>query len=148
MKSPREIIEENNLEVITPTQTTKTAEQAAKALECFVGQIAKSLIFKTKSGKSILVICAGNHRVSFDKLSSLVNEPVLKPEADYVKKITGLSIGTITPFGYYTDFKYFDEDLLKFGYIYPSAGVGQSCFEVPSDLLVELSEAIVVDIKE
>ncbi|MFS8130611.1 MAG: YbaK/EbsC family protein [Candidatus Dojkabacteria bacterium] len=148
MKTPKEIIKENNLLVITPTQTTKTAEQAAKALECFVGQIAKSLIFRTKSGKSILVICAGNHRVSFDKLTSLVNDSVLKPDADYVKGLTGLSIGTITPFGYFTDFQYFDEDLLKFGFIYPSAGVGQSCFEVDSNLLVELSGATVVDIKE
>lgn len=148
MKTYQEIIEENDFEVIVSEHTTRTAEQAAKSLECFVGQIAKSLIFKTKSGKSILVIAAGNHRVSFDKLSALVNEPVLKPDADYVKNLTGISIGGITPFGYYVDYKFFDEDLLRYGFIYPAAGTSQSCFEVESKLLVELSEAKVVDIKE
>ncbi|MEO6728777.1 MAG: YbaK/EbsC family protein [Candidatus Dojkabacteria bacterium] len=148
MKTVEEILQENNLEVIVSEHTTKTAEQAAKALECFVGQIAKSLIFRTKSGKSILVIAAGNHRVSFAKLKDFVNDDILKPDADYVKEITGLNIGGVTPFGYHTDYKFFDEDLLKFGYVYPSAGDSQSCFEVDSDLLVELSEAKVVDIKE
>jgi len=148
MKTYKEIIKENNLEVIVSQHVTKTAEQAAKALECFVGQIAKSLIFRTKSGKSILVICAGNHRVSFDKLSSLVNDTVIKPDADYVKELTGLSIGGITPFGYYTDYQFFDEDLLRYGFVFPSAGDSQSCFEVDSNLLVELSGAKVVDIKE
>jgi len=38
--------------------------------------------------------------------------------------------------------------MLKFELIYPSAGTGQSCFEVDSNLLVKLSEAQVVDIKE
>lgn len=148
METPEDIIRGNRLRIINPKHTTKTAEQAAKALECFVGQIAKSLIFRTKGGKSILVVCAGNHRVSFDKLSSLVNDSVIKPDADYVKTLTGLSIGTVTPFGYQTDFRFFDEDLLKFEYVFPSAGKGQKCFEVTSRQLVYLSDAKVVDIKE
>ena len=50
--------------VVELPQSTRTAVDAASALECEVAQIAKSLIFKGKNtGDPVLVIASGINRV-------------------------------------------------------------------------------------
>ena len=44
--------------------STRTAQEAAQAIGCAVGQIAKSLIFQAqKTGQAVLVIASGSNRV-------------------------------------------------------------------------------------
>lgn len=58
-------------EVIELPQSTRSAEEAARAVGCEVGQIAKSLVFRGKnSGRPILVIASGKNHVDEEKLSS------------------------------------------------------------------------------
>jgi prolyl-tRNA editing enzyme YbaK/EbsC (Cys-tRNA(Pro) deacylase) len=46
----------------------RTAALAAEALDCAVGQIANSLIFKDKArAQAVLVMCAGDRRVDLDR---------------------------------------------------------------------------------
>ena len=62
-------------------ESTRTAEEAAKAIGCEVAQIAKSLIFIDRvSGNPILVIASGVHQVDINKIDNstglhLINSP-------------------------------------------------------------------------
>ncbi len=65
--------------VVQVTQSARTAAEAAQALGCDVGQIAKSLVFRTrKSKRPVLVIASGAHRVDEKKLRALVGEKSAK----------------------------------------------------------------------
>ena len=89
--------------VVELPASTRTAREAAEAIGCQVGQIAKSLVFKGKhSGKPLLVIASGASRVDEAKLGQLVGEPVEKADADFVRQRTGFSIGGVPPVGHKT----------------------------------------------
>ena len=50
--------------VVEMAQSTRTAEEAAAACGCAVGQIIKSLVFRGKeSGKPVLLLVSGSNRV-------------------------------------------------------------------------------------
>ena len=54
-----------DLQVVELPASTRTAAEAAEAIGCSVGQIAKSLIFRGQdSGSPILVIASGTNRVN------------------------------------------------------------------------------------
>src|ERR1700731_2147863 len=81
--------------------STRTAQEAAQAIGCEVGQIAKSLLFKTRqTGRPILVIASGSNRVSEKRLGELLQEPVDKASADFVREQTGFAIGGVPPVGH------------------------------------------------
>ncbi len=50
--------------VVAMPETTRTAREAARAIGCAVGQIAKSIVFRGRaSGKALLVVASGANRV-------------------------------------------------------------------------------------
>ena len=59
-----------SLEVIFLEDSARTAQDAAKALECNVGAIVKSLLFKTDNS-FILCLVAGDKRCSLSKLKKI-----------------------------------------------------------------------------
>ena len=62
--------------VMEMTETTRSAQDAARAVGCEVGQIAKSLVFKgASSHKGILVVASGANRVNEKTLSRQLGEP-------------------------------------------------------------------------
>lgn len=121
-------------EVIELPQSTRSAEEAARAVRCEVGQIAKSLVFRGKnSGRPILVITSGKNRVDEEKLSSYVSEPVEKADADFVREETGFSIGGVPPIGHAKPLVTFiDEDLLDYEEIWAAAGTPNAVFKLSS----------------
>ena len=75
-------------------ESTRTAQEAADAIGCTVGQIAKSLIFKGKtSQKPILIITSGANRVNEKKVKEYIGEKLGKADADFVREHTGFAIG-------------------------------------------------------
>ena len=69
----------------------RTAQQAADALGIEVGQIAKSLIFRAAtSGRAVLVIAAGDRRVSEARIAQLVGEPIERATPDFVREHIGI----------------------------------------------------------
>lgn len=53
------------------SDSTRTAQEAAKAIGCEVGQIAKSLVFIDKiSGNPILVIASGVNQAEINKIEN------------------------------------------------------------------------------
>lgn len=121
-------------EVVELPQSTRSAAEAAQAVGCEVGQIAKSLVFRGKdSGRPVLVIASGKNRVDEDKLASYVSEPVEKADADFVREETGFSIGGVPPIGHAKPLATFiDEDLLRYEEVWAAAGTPNAVFKLPS----------------
>ena len=66
-------------QVVEMPQSTRTAEDAARAVGCQVGQIVKSLIFRGKqSHQAILVATSGANRVNEKIIKTLNWEFLLK----------------------------------------------------------------------
>ncbi len=65
-----------HLKVIEFALDTSTAALAAAALGTEVGQIAKSMLFKTKNGDFFMVVAAGNVRMDSKALRDLTGSRV------------------------------------------------------------------------
>lgn len=138
-----------HFQVIELPQTTRSAQEAARAVGCKVEQIVKSLIFRTKeSNRAILILASGGNRVDETKVSSLLGEPIEKADADFVKERTGFVIGGVPPLGHRKKLEAFiDEDLLRYDLIWAAAGTPNAVFSLsPSDLL-KMTEGKVISIK-
>ena len=66
------------LQVVELPASTHSAAEAAAAIGCTVGQIAKSLIFKTKvSDRPVLVIASGVNRVDEKMITAALGDSPL-----------------------------------------------------------------------
>lgn len=136
-------------QVVQLAQTTRTAAEAAAAIGCQVGQIAKSLVFRgTRSHQPILVIASGSNRVNEAKLGDLVGEPVERPDADYVRQRTGFAIGGVPPVGHSETLRtIIDKDLLLYEEIWAAAGTPNAVFRLTPADLVRMTGGRVLPIK-
>ena len=136
-------------QVVEHEQATRTSVEAAQAVGCEVGQIAKSLVFKTKSGQAILVIASGANRVDEKKLRELAGEKIEKPDAEFVRSQTGFVIGGVPPVGHAQPLiTFIDEDLTRFDTIWAAAGTPNAVFKLTPGDLVKMTGGKVVAIKQ
>jgi len=137
-------------QVVEHEQTTRTSAEAAAAIGCEVGQIAKSVIFKGKqSGKAILVIASGANRVDEKKLRALLGQKVDKPDADFVRAQTGFVIGGVPPLGHAQPLEtLIDDTLLTFDSIWAAAGTPNAVFPLTPAELVQMTNGKVADVKQ
>lgn len=130
-------------------ESTRTAAEAARAIGCEVGQIAKSLIFKTKKTHlPVLIIASGKNRVDETKISQLMGETIEKADAAFALEQTGFVIGGISPVGHKQSLRTFiDEDLLTYSEIWAAAGTPRAVFKLTPPDLVKLTKGQVVECK-
>lgn len=130
-------------------QSSRTAEEAAAACGCAVGQIVKSLVFKgAKSGKPYLLLVAGDNRVDQKGVAQRIGEPLDRPDADFVRALTGFAIGGIPPLGHDTPIAtYMDEDLLEHEQVWAAAGTPNSVFPVAPRALAAAAKATIIPVK-
>ena len=120
--------------------STRTAADAAAAVGCTVGQIAKSLVFRSESGRSVLVIASGANRVDESKAAALVGERIGRADADFVRQATGFAIGGVPPVGHETrPVVLIDEDVMAFETIWAAAGTPNAVFRLTPAELLELT---------
>ena len=82
-------------------QPTRSAEEAAAACGCVVGQIVKSLVFcGIESGKVYLLLVSGSNRVNEQAVGRLLGETLRRPNAAFVRDATGYAIGGVPPLGH------------------------------------------------
>lgn len=131
--------------VIELADSTRSAVEAAAAVGCQVGQIAKSLVFKgIPSNRAILVIACGINRVHEKRLGQQLGEKLEKPDADFVRAQTGFAIGGVPPLGHSQSLTtVIDEDLLQFEVIWAAAGHPNAVFCLTPDELVRMTGGIV-----
>jgi prolyl-tRNA editing enzyme YbaK/EbsC (Cys-tRNA(Pro) deacylase) len=136
--------------VIQFQELTRTAQEAAQAIGCEVGQIAKTLIFKGKnSGDPVCIIASGINRVDERKVAALIGEPIEKPDADYVLACTGFSIGGIPPVGFqFKTVPLIDEDLMHYQEIWAAAGTPHAVVKLNMQDLLRITHGRVVDLKK
>ncbi|HMK08003.1 MAG TPA: YbaK/EbsC family protein [Anaerolineales bacterium] len=129
--------------------TTRSAADAAAAVGCSVGQIAKSLIFRGQSsGAAILVITSGANRVDEGAVGERIGEAIGRAEAAFVREATGFAIGGVPPLGHAKRLAtYFDEDLLGYATIWAAAGTPNAVFEIDPAELLRLCQAIKIRVK-
>lgn len=131
------------------SDSTRTAQDAAKAVGCEIGQIAKSLIFKGKeSQRPILIIASGSNRVNEKTVEKYIGEKLEKADADFVLEHTGFAIGGVPPVGHIKQVDtYIDEDLLQYDEIWAAAGTPNSVFKLTPKILLEITKGTVISIK-
>jgi len=136
-------------QVVEMPQSTRTAEDAARAVGCQVGQIVKSLIFRGKqSHQAILVATSGANRVNEKIIKTLIAEPLSKADAEFVRKQTGFAIGGVPPVGHAQSIRIFiDEDLLQYNEIWAAAGTPRAVFKLTPRELQKITDGQVVSVK-
>ena len=126
------------LEVVELPGSTRTSQEAAQAVGCQVGQIAKSIIFRAlASQRPIMVIASGPNRVNEKVIETLIGETIGKADADFVRQRTGFVIGGVPPVGHPEQIETFiDMDLLQYPEIWAAAGTPHAVFRLtPADLM-------------
>ena len=137
------------LEIIVLEQTAKTANDAAAALGCEVGAIVKSLLFKAGE-HFVLCLVSGDKRCSLNKLKKILDEKdVSMANPEDVKRITGYTIGGVSPTGHLIKIKiYIDENLQNFKSIFAAAGHPNAVFEIDFKNLKALTSGETKEITE
>lgn len=119
---------------------TRTSADAAETLGCSVSQIAKSLIFSTASKQPVLAITSGSNRVALDLLSDIIGEKISKADAEFVRDMTGFSIGGVAPVGLANPIQtVFDKDLFQHSTVWAAAGTANSLFPISNQDLRRLA---------
>jgi prolyl-tRNA editing enzyme YbaK/EbsC (Cys-tRNA(Pro) deacylase) len=134
--------------IVESPEPTRTAAEAAKLVGCQLGQIAKSLVFKTaQTGRPVLVITSGPNLVNEYRIGMLLREALAKAPAAFVRQVTGFAIGGIPPVGHAQSMETFiDQDLLKFPEIWAAAGTPNALFKLASADLVKMTGGQVVKV--
>jgi prolyl-tRNA editing enzyme YbaK/EbsC (Cys-tRNA(Pro) deacylase) len=134
--------------VVELPASTRTAQEAADAVGCSVGQIVKSLVFRgANTDTPILVLASGANRVNEKHLGELAGEPIAKADATFVRTHTGFAIGGVAPLGHPTSLKtYIDADLLQYAEIWAAAGTPNAVFALKLADLEMMTEGAVVTI--
>ena len=125
-------------EIVDLGQSARTAADAARAVGCEVDQIVKSLVFRLRdSGRALLVVTSGAHRVDETKVSAGVGEPIERADADFVRAETGFAIGGVAPLAHAKPITTLvDEHLMRWDAIWAAAGHPNTVFRLtPADLL-------------
>ena len=127
--------------------SVRTAAEAAAAVGCPVGRIAKSLVFRA-GDRAVVAVMSGDHRLDPGKLAHALGEGVDRADADFVRKATGFAIGGVPPLGHATPLDVFmDADLFRFDRIWAAAGGPFSLFAIEPARLRDASRATVMDLK-
>jgi prolyl-tRNA editing enzyme YbaK/EbsC (Cys-tRNA(Pro) deacylase) len=134
--------------VIELAEPVRTAQAAADAVGCTAEQIVKSLVFRGQdSGRPVLVVASGRHRVDTDRLAALLGETVAMGDPRFVREATGFAIGGIPPLGHAQALDVvIDSHLLTLGALWAAAGHPNSLFALTPDELVRMTSGRVAEI--
>ena len=125
-------------------ETARTAIDAANGLGIEVGQIASSLIFKLPSGNPLLIITSGRHRVDTDLVAKNLNIPELgRADANYVKEVSGYSVGGVSPIGWITtpEITLIDQALNDYEVVWAASGHPHAVYPTSYSELISCTSA-------
>jgi len=140
---------DKNLEIILLDSSARTALEAASSLNCQVGAIIKSLLFKTEN-TFILCLVAGDRKASLNKIKKMLNiKDTSMASAAEVKNVTGFTIGGVSPVGHLNKVNiYIDNSLERFDNLYAAAGHPNCVFKINFNSLQKITNGLVKEIVE
>ena len=138
-----------NLRVISLDTSARTAVDAAKSLNCPEGAIVKSLLFSADDS-FILCLVSGDKKASFNKLKkNLIIEKIEMAKAEDVKRVTGYTIGGVSPVGHLKRIDIFiDNNLDRFKELFAAAGHPNCVFKIDFKNLVKITNGSIMSITE
>ena len=140
---------DETLSVTELESTARTAVDAAKSLNCEVGAIVKSLLFKN-GDNFFLCLVSGDKRCSLNKLKKFFNSKDLSMASpDDVKEQTGYTIGGVSPIGHINKLQILvDTSLNRFKDLYAAAGHPNCIFKINFKDLIKITNGSIEDIIE
>ena len=140
---------DQSLEVIILENSARTAQDAATALECKVGAIVKSLLFKAEN-TFILCLVAGDKRCSLNKLKKIKDKKdISMASPEEVKTQTGYTIGGVSPVGHLEKIEIIiDNSLERFNELFAAAGHPHCVFKINFNDIQKITNGKIEDIIE
>ena len=140
---------DETLSVTELENTARTAVDAAKSLNCEVGAIVKSLLFKNDDNY-FLCLVSGDKRCSLNKLKKFFNSKDLSMASpNDVKEQTGYTIGGVSPIGHKKSLEILvDRSLNRFKDLYAAAGHPNCIFKINFDDLIKITNGSIEDVIE
>jgi Cys-tRNA(Pro) deacylase len=140
---------DQKLNVTILESSARTAKDAAISLNCDVGAIVKSLLFKTENSY-LLCLVAGDKRCSLSKLTKLTNKKKISMAApEEVKTQTGYTIGGVSPVGHVNSVEILiDNSLKRFIDLYAAAGHPNCVFKINFENLQKITNGEIKEITE
>lgn len=142
-----------HIEVRTFDESTHTAQEAADAIGCELGQIVKSLVFVAPVDPAgsdldvepVIALVRGTDRVDIARLATVAGRPRMRrASATEAAAWTGYSIGGIPPFGHQQRISVVMDPALD-GYeeVWAAAGTPNGVFPISPGTLAMLADALV-----
>ena len=133
------------VELRTLDESTRTVPEAAAAVGCEIGQIAKTIVF-VMDGEPVVVVASGRHRIDPDKVCDALDcAEGRQASADEVRAATGFPVGGVPPIGHGLPVV-FDSVLFEYELIYAAGGDGNTLFEVEPRQLAGCVHALVASV--
>lgn len=138
-----------DIEIVKMADSTRTADDAAAACGCQVGQIVKSLVFENSDNGAItLLLVSGAHNADLDHVASKHGLKLDRCDGRRVRDETGFAIGGVAPIGHKIAVPvYLDEALLDYDVVWAAAGRPDSVFSVDPKALAQATGAKVISVK-
>ena len=151
IKVERFLIEnQSNIKTIYLDESARSAQDAAKSLYTSEGSIIKSLLFNVNDmgiDYPVMALISGDKKGNEKQilLSSGYKGKLSRPDAEYVKKITGFSIGGVSPLTISKNIPILiDESLKRFHLLWGSAGHTHWVFPISFRDLIKLTNGRVI----
>jgi prolyl-tRNA editing enzyme YbaK/EbsC (Cys-tRNA(Pro) deacylase) len=122
--------------------SSATVELAAQAVGVEGARIAKTLAFADKEGGCLLVVAAGDGKISNRRFKDTFGFKAKMMAHDQTAEMTGHAVGGVCPFALPESVQvYCDESLLRFETVFPAAGSSNSAVEMTPQELYDISGA-------
>jgi Cys-tRNA(Pro) deacylase len=140
---------DQKLNVTILENSARTAKDAAISLNCDVGAIVKSLLFRTENSFTLCLV-AGDKRCSLNKLKKLTNKKnISMATPDEVKNQTGYTIGGVSPVGHLNLVQILiDNSLERFNNLYAAAGHPNCVFKINFKNLQKITNGEIKELTE
>ena len=140
---------DKKMSVITLDSSARTALEAASSLDCDVGAIVKSLLFRTENTFTLFLV-SGDKKASLNKIKKTLNiKDASMASPDDVKNITGYTIGGVSPVGHLNKIEILiDHSLARFKNLYAAAGHPNCVFKTNFDDLKKITNGSIEDITQ
>lgn len=132
-----------DIEIRLMPESTRTAEEAARACGCDVGQIVKSLVFqRVDTSALVLLLIAGDRMADLTAVAPVVGADLVRADPKRIRSETGFAIGGVAPIGHLSALPVFmDPSLLHHESVWAAAGAPNAVFRVNPSRLREATSA-------